>query len=96
MIIFDCTCQAKNNTYFAAHCLTFFLGLAVHKSESAKYTGKMLNNEKQYEWTRTLNPDSLVTVAMIYEANSDGTIFSLERKTLNQPFLLQPSELNAM
>lgn len=36
-----------------------------------------------------------MTVAMIYEANSDGTIFSLERRTSNRPPLLQLSELNA-
>ncbi len=55
----------------------------------------MLNHKKQSEGTGTLKPKCLVTVAMIYEANSDGTIFSLERRTSNQPPLLQLSELNA-
>lgn len=35
------------------------------------------------------------TEAMIYEVNSERTIFSLERKTSNLFFLIQPSELNA-
>lgn len=37
----------------------------------------------------------LATAAMIYEANSDGTIFSLERGTSKQVPLVQRGELNA-
>lgn len=71
----------------------FFFFLNKVLLESAKYIEDMLNHKKAR--TGTLKPDCLVTVAMIYEANSDGTIFSLERRTLNQPPLSQLKELNA-
>lgn len=98
---FHCKCKADNNqeitiqaifwhAYYASQC-------TLNKAllESAKYIEKMLNHKKRSEGTGTLKPECLVTVAMIYEANSDGTIFSLERRTSNQPPLLQLSELNA-
>lgn len=77
------------HAYYASQCTSNKVLL-----ESAKYIEKMLNHRKQSEGTRTLKPQCLVTVAMIYETNSDGTIFSLEGRTLNQPPPLQQSELN--
>lgn len=98
--IFCCTCKYDNNqeiiiqanfwhAYYASRCTSNIV-----LQESAQYIEKMLNHRRRSEGTCTLKPQCLATVAMIYEANSDGTIFSLEGRTLNQPPPSQLGELN--
>lgn len=51
-----------------------------------RFLSKMLNHTKKKKaGTAPLKPESLVTVAMIYGANSDGTIFSLKTTIGNRP-----------